>query len=141
MTRSTASLQRSQNAAFVGFEASPRRGRLVRRVILFQIKLMADGFRDLVMSPLSIAAGILGLLSPRGRADVYFDRLMRFGRDTDHWINLFDHRSARDGERAPSLDRVADEIEAAIRRDYQRGGLSARGAEALAEVAMRLRRS
>lgn len=81
-----------------GLAASPRspgrRGRLVRRVILFQVKLMADGMRDVVMSPLSIAAGLFGLISRNGNAEVYLDRLMRFGRETDHWINLFDHRSA-----------------------------------------------
>ncbi|MFC5583889.1 hypothetical protein ACFPOD_02110 [Nitratireductor kimnyeongensis] len=114
-----------------------RRGRLVRRVILFQVKLMADGIRDVVMSPLSIAAGLLGLVSRDGSAEIYFDRLMRFGRETDHWINLFDHRSQAND--TPSLDRIAEQIEEALRLDYESGGLSARSAKALAEAAARLR--
>ncbi|MEQ9244512.1 MAG: hypothetical protein RLO21_00840 [Nitratireductor sp.] len=126
-----------------GLAASPRspgrRGRLVRRVILFQVKLMADGMRDVVMSPLSIAAGLFGLISRNGSAEVYLDRLMRFGRETDHWINLFDHRSAPHDTPSPSLDNIAEQIEEALRRDFENGGLSARSAKALAEAAARLR--
>ncbi len=125
--------------AFATSKSSGQRTRLVRRVVLFQVKLMADGLRDLVMSPLSLAAGLFGLLSRDGSAEIYLDRLMRFGRDTDHWINLFDHRSAQGTDRGPSLDSIADEIEDAIRRDYQDGGLSAKSARTLAEAAARLR--
>ncbi|WP_163271595.1 hypothetical protein [Chelativorans alearense] len=64
------------------------RTRLVRRVVLFQVKLFADGLRDFVMSPLSIIAGVLGILFSRDPEGAY-DRLMRFGRETDRWINLF----------------------------------------------------
>lgn len=100
---------------------------------------MADGLRDVVMSPLSTAAGVLGVLFHRRDAEVYFDRLMQFGRDTDHWINLFDHRSTGAGRGSPSLDSIADEIENAVRRDYDRGGISAKSAEALSEIARNLR--
>ncbi|MCC5778081.1 hypothetical protein H7H48_03390 [Nitratireductor sp. B36] len=130
-------IAQSQNGVAALPESRGRRGRLVRRVILFQLKLMADGMRDVVMSPLSIAAGLLGLLSRNNSAEVYLDRLMRFGRETDHWINLFDHRSAAND--SPSLDRIAEQIEEALRHDYESGGLSARSARALAEAAARLR--
>ncbi|MCT7375976.1 hypothetical protein [Chelativorans salis] len=114
------------------------RTRLVRRVILFQVKLFADGLRDFVMSPLSIVAGVLGLFSrdPEGA----YDRLMQFGRDTDRWINLFDAYGAQPGGQGPTLDAVADEIETAIRRDYADGGVSARSAEAMLGLARQLRR-
>ncbi|WP_367715249.1 hypothetical protein AB2N04_15065 [Nitratireductor sp. GISD-1A_MAKvit] len=117
----------------------PGRGRVLRRVALFQVKLMADGLRDVVLSPLSIAAAALGLLSRRPDTEIYLDRLMRFGRETDQWINLFDHRS--DAEKTPShsLDSIAQQIEEALRRDFQTGGLSAKSAKALAEAAARLR--
>lgn len=116
------------------------RGRLIRRVILFQIKLMADGFRDVVMSPLSIAAGIFGVIFGRTDPESYLDRLMRFGRDTDRWINLFDHRDVDGADQSACLDRVADDIERAVSRDYERGGLSARSAQTFSEIAMLLRR-
>lgn len=128
-----------QTALGIAARPIPGRGRMVRRVLLFQLKLMADAARDVVMSPLSIAAGLLGLVSPRAHCEFYFDRLMRFGRDTDQWINLFDHRRTDGAGAADSLDSIADEIERAVRRDYGRGGISARSAKALAEAARRLR--
>lgn len=118
---------------------SSSRANLVRRVILFQFKLMADGLRDIIMSPLSIVAGVLGLLTSRD-PEGYFDRLMHFGRQTDHWINLFDMYDAEDARRSTTLDRVADEIETAVKRDYENGGMSARGAGAMRGLAGRLRR-
>ncbi|MDN2567161.1 hypothetical protein N1F89_13110 [Aquibium sp. A9E412] len=116
------------------------RGRLMRRLALFQVKLFADGFRDVVMSPLSFLAGAFGILTRRDDPEVYFERLMHFGRDTDRWINLFDQHDPADPRRAPTLDRVADAIETAVRRDYAAGGLSARSAARLARLAARLRR-
>ena len=80
--------------------AGPSRWTLIRRVIVFQIKLALDGFRDLVMSPLSIVAGIVGVLIGGREPDWAFRRLMRFGRETDRWIDLFDARDALD-ERHP----------------------------------------
>ena len=115
------------------------RMRLMRRVALLQVKLFADGLRDVVMMPLSLAAAALGLISGRRDPELYLDRLMYFGRQTDHWINLFDHRDTGDPQRQPPLDRIAEEIEAAILRDYENGGLSARGAAQLRTLAGRLK--
>ncbi|MEX0955551.1 MAG: hypothetical protein WDZ83_10100 [Rhizobiaceae bacterium] len=116
------------------------RMRLVRRVVLLQVKLLADGLRDFVMMPLSLAAAVLGILSQRRDPELYLDRLMYFGRQTDRWINLFDHDDPDSPERRAPLDRVAEEIEATILRDYENGGLSARGAARLSELVARLRR-
>lgn len=114
--------------------------RLVRRVALLQVKLLADGLRDVVMMPLSLAATALGLISDRRDPELYLDRLMHFGRESDHWINLFDHHDADDPRRRAPLDRVAEEIEATILRDYENGGLSAKGAAQLMQLVAKLRR-
>lgn len=114
--------------------------RLVRRVVLLQVKLLADGLRDFVMMPLSVAAAALGILSQRRDSELYLDKLMYFGRETDRWINLFDHDNPDSPDRRAPLDRVAEEIEATILRDYENGGLSARGAARLNELVARLRR-
>ncbi|MEQ9181850.1 MAG: hypothetical protein RIF44_24495, partial [Nitratireductor sp.] len=68
-----------------------------------------------------------------------FDRLMHFGRDTDRWINLFELNdpALRD---STTLDTIADDLEQAVRRDYDAGGLSAQGAERLRRLAAQLRR-
>lgn len=116
------------------------RPRLIRRVLLLQVKLFADGLRDFVMMPLSLAAAALGILSSRNEPEVYLDRLMNFGRESDRWINLFDHYDPDDPRRPVSLDRLAEELEATVLRDYENGGLSARGAEHLRDLVGRLRR-
>ncbi|MVA99663.1 hypothetical protein GN330_20635 [Nitratireductor sp. CAU 1489] len=126
------------------FEQSLRQRRvrsragIVRRVAMFQLKLFADGLRDVVMSPLSILAAIAGAFSKRD-PELYFDRLMHFGRDTDRWINLFElsDPALRD---TTTLDTIADDLEQAVRGDYASGGLSAQGAERLRRLAAQLRR-
>jgi hypothetical protein len=118
---------------------APSRLRLLRRVVLLQVKLLADGLRDVVMMPLSLAAAALGLVSERRDPELYLDRLMHFGRESDRWINLFDHYDADDPRHRAPLDRMAEEIEATILRDYENGGLSARGAAQLRQLAELLR--
>jgi hypothetical protein len=62
---------------------------LIWDVTLFQFKLAADGLRDLLLSPVSIVAGIMGLLAGGEDPHRYFRRLLRLGRRSEIWINLF----------------------------------------------------
>ncbi|MBO6719257.1 MAG: hypothetical protein JJ913_14970 [Rhizobiaceae bacterium] len=128
-----------ERSSFIYEPVEQSRGRLVRRVIVFQFKLLADGIRDLVMSPLSIVAALVGFFADRRDPELYFDRLMYFGRETDRHINLFDQYGEGHPRRAESLDAIAEEIEATIRQDFEEGGLSARGAARLRQLAMKLR--
>ena len=114
--------------------------RLIRRVLTLQVKLFADGLRDFVMMPLALIAAALGFLSNRDEPEIYLDRLMHFGRESDRWINLFDHYDPDDPRRQAPLDRLAEEIEATVLRNYENGGLSARSAERLRDLVARLRR-
>jgi len=66
------------------------RRRVLYRVFLFQLKLLADGLRDIILSPVSIIAALMGLLAGNKDPDKYLNRLMEFGRRSDIWINLFD---------------------------------------------------
>ena len=45
----------------------PDRWTLIRDVAVFQVKLLFDGFRDLLLLPVSLVAGILSLI--RGEQD------------------------------------------------------------------------
>jgi hypothetical protein len=62
---------------------------LLGRLISFQFKLIMDGLRDLLLSPISIVFTLYGIVLQRDRPDKYFNRLMRFGRKSDDFINLF----------------------------------------------------
>lgn len=62
---------------------------LIWDVVMFQFKLLCDAVRDVLLSPLSIFAAILGLLVGGDDPRRFFRRLMRLGRRSDMWINLF----------------------------------------------------
>jgi hypothetical protein len=87
---------------------------LVLDVFVFQFKLAADGLRDVLLVPLSIISGIMGLIA--GGEDPYkhFRQLLNFGRRTEIWINLFGHRKrsgTSDELIAPIKDRVMSEAQ------------------------------
>jgi len=65
----------------------------LRHLIVFQFKLLTDAMRDLMFSPLSIAAFIAdAFLRPSAEKSLTF-RLMSAGRYSDRVINLFNEYS------------------------------------------------
>ena len=91
------------------------RFRLIWDVVLFQFKLAADGLRDVVLVPISLGAGIWGLIAGGDEPSQYFRRLQRFGRRTDVWINLFGQHS-----RGPTSDNLIKPLEETIYKEYRR---------------------
>lgn len=73
-------------------EVHSSRWRLVWDVIVFQFRLALDGLRDVLLSPLSIGAALLGLVAGGNDPYRYFRRLQDLGHRSDDWINLFGHR-------------------------------------------------
>jgi hypothetical protein len=67
---------------------------LARDLIIFQVKLLLDGLKDLVLSPLSIMAVLWDLVpsrnAPRGRA---FYQVLKIGERFDLWLNLYNPSS------------------------------------------------
>ncbi|PCI04426.1 MAG: hypothetical protein COB78_08935 [Hyphomicrobiales bacterium] len=111
------------------------RSKLIYRVILFQFKLAADGIRDLLLSPLSIIAGILGILFSSNDPHYYLDKLLKTGQVSDRWINLFDSEPSRhNANNRETLDGLARRFEEAVRRDYERNGVSAKAAKKFEDV-------
>ncbi len=81
-------------------EALPGRWRLLRDAAAFQVKLVVDGMRDVMLSPLSLIAAIAGLAL--GRHEWFYD-LLQLGRRSERWIDLFSAvRRLDDGEPAPA---------------------------------------
>ena len=90
-------------------------GSLVRRTILFQLRLMADGLRDLLLSPIAVIAALLGLLRPDNPSWA-LDRLMMMGRLSDRWINLFEQEDCKPSyERSDTLDDFIDHVEREVK--------------------------
>ncbi|MCI5077387.1 hypothetical protein [Oricola sp.] len=111
---------------------------LFRRLVIFQIKLFADGLRDLVLSPISFVVAGIGILVGGRNPHGAFDRLMQAGHITDNWIDLFGHHASR-GDR-PSLERMIDQVERALREDHARGGVTAEAEKHFRTLAEELRR-
>ncbi|QKV18458.1 hypothetical protein [Oricola thermophila] len=114
------------------------RGALLRRLVIFQLKLFADGMRDLVLSPVSFVVAAFGILFGGRNPHGLFDRLMHVGHLTDEWIDLFGYH-AREGKRA-NLERMIEDVETALREDHARGGVTAEAEKRLRTLAEELRR-
>lgn len=101
------------------------RGELIRRTVIFQLKLMADGLRDLLLIPVSLVATVVGLL--RGGSDPAreFNQVLDIGRQSETWINLFENHDASDHTRlGDSIDVVFTKVETALKQEYQTGEIS-----------------
>jgi hypothetical protein len=116
----------------------PNRRQMIRDVVVFQLKLLADGFRDLLLVPISLGAAVMGLLKPGSKPGPQFYDVLRFGRQSEHWINLFGAASNVHGpestdERFPGndVDELVTRVESFLIDEYRSGGVTARAKEKL----------
>lgn len=98
------------------------RTRLVRDAAVLQLKLTVDGLRDALLIPVSLIAAFLGLMRGGEQADREFQRVIKWGRRSERWINLFGHQSPL-GRTHPSasMDLLLDRVEKAVVDQYRRG--------------------
>ena len=62
----------------------------LKRLLVFQVKLYVDAFRDLFLSFLSIWAFLFDVILRNNEKDSLFSRVLRLGRRTERAINLFE---------------------------------------------------
>ena len=106
---------------------------LLRDVAVLQVKLVVDGFRDLVLLPASLVAGLLSLVSSsNGRPGPQFYRLLALGKESEGWINLFGAVShSPDAMRQDrsfgemDIDTLVGQVEKYVVDEYRRGGVTA----------------
>jgi hypothetical protein len=129
-----------------GDSASSSRWQLIRDLAVFQLKLGLDALRDLVLSPISLIAGIVDLFASGEQAGKHFYSVLVAGRRTEAWINLFGELDrvaprgeAADGAERASVDAIVERMERLLVEQYERGGVTAsakiaidRGLDALA---------
>ncbi len=116
----------------------PDRWTLIRDVAVFQIKLLFDGFRDLLLLPISLITGIVSLVKGGREPSSEFYDLLRIGRRSERWINLFGaashlHGPPSDEDRFPveDVDEMVSRVEAYVVDEYRRGGVTAQAKERL----------
>ena len=115
-------------------EVMPSRWTLIRDVAVFQLKLFLDGLRDAALIPISLVIAALDLLGIGPRPGRQFYLLLKLGRRTEYWINLFG--AAKSGESLasparPGVDALVDRLERVVVREYERGGITTATKDAL----------
>lgn len=109
---------------------------LMRDLLVFQGKLLLDGLRDLILSPISIIAAVIALAVGGERPGRHFYDLLYIGKRSEKWINLFgatDHVAPPPfhREEAESVDALVDRLEQVARRQYEKGGLTKNAKQAV----------
>lgn len=98
------------------------RWELLRETAVFQLKLLADGFRDAILIPVSLVAGLIGVLRGGEDCDRHFREVFKLGRRSEQWINLFGHQRPLGMEHpAGSMDKILEQVEAVVIDQYQKG--------------------
>jgi len=115
----------------------PARWPLIRQGIVFQFKLGLDALRDVLMSPVSIVLLVSDIVMAKNHQQSNFIRLMRLGKKSDHWINLFavdlpntepeDNKVAADS----NVDYWITKIETVVKEQQVDGKLTQSGKEKL----------
>lgn len=118
------------------------RMRLIRDIATLQVKLLVDGFRDLMLVPASLVLGLISLLGG-GKSDDSFYELLRMGKRSEKWINLFgaidtlDEKAA--GESGEDIDRMVQRVESFLVDEYKHGHLSGQARDKIEQSITKLR--
>lgn len=108
-------------------DATATRWELLRDLTAFQLKLALDALRDLVLSPLSLVAGVWDLVAGGERPGRFY-QVLRAGHASEAWIDLFGAaRRDEPGDATPraGADAVVARVEKLVVEQYERGGITA----------------
>lgn len=99
--------------------AKSLRWQLVRDALAFQLKVLLDALRDLVLSPLSLLAALVDLLFAGSRKPALFYAVMRLGERSEHWIDLWSAGARSDAgaaeDPAMNVDGLLARVETLVR--------------------------
>ncbi|ABS63814.1 hypothetical protein Plav_2200 [Parvibaculum lavamentivorans DS-1] len=118
-------------------EPSVTRWVLLRDVAVFQGKLVLDSVKDILLSPVSLGAAVISLFNREGETGRQFYDTLHAARRVEDWINKYgdadrvpppDFAIKREGE---SVDGLVYRLEELVKRQYERGGLTASAKEAI----------
>jgi hypothetical protein len=104
---------------------------LIRDLLTFQLKLAIDAFRDLLLVPVSLAAGIFDLMTGGERPGERFYAVIRLGRRSERWINLFGTVEDPKEDDLPSLDALVGQVERRVVEQVAQGGMTASAKQAI----------
>ncbi len=109
-------------------ETRTARQTLIRDAAVFQVKLVIDGLRDILLVPVSIVGAIMSLIdSKNGQPGSQFYDVLAYGKRTEKWIDLFGALRDRETVELPdegSFDQVVNRMETYVIEEYRRGGIT-----------------
>lgn len=95
---------------------------LIRKTAVLQIKLLVDGLRDAILIPLSLVAALIGVMRGGTDCDREFRRVIKLGRRSERWIDLFGHqRPLGNNPTEGSMDSILEQVENVVKDQYRRG--------------------
>lgn len=132
--------------ATIAPDHTQQRWQLVRDLAVFQAKLVVDGLKDLVLSPVSLFAALVGLVLDRSDPGRSFYTVLRWGHGFDRWVNLFgasrralppapdpaaETHAVSPPAQGQGLDAYVTRLERVLVEQYRRGGLTAKAKDAI----------
>lgn len=92
-----------------------RFGQLLADLVRFQVKLLLDAARDLLLVPVAMAAAGIDVLLLRWRSPTLFYRVLQIGERSERLLDLWSIIYERVGAAPERVDAVLDQVEAAVR--------------------------
>lgn len=116
-------------------ESRDARSTVLRDVLIFQVKLWLEGFKDVVLMPLSLGAACIDLVFRRSSKRGTLYSVMKMGDRFERWVDLYaalDEKSASEAKDAvyrSSIDDLVGEAEAGLRRRRSSVAADVRGSQ------------
>lgn len=103
---------------------------LVRDVIVFQLKMMADNLRDFALMPVSLGAALLDIVFASRRNDSLFYRVLHWGARSELMIDVYsplaNHPLGPPNVNPDyTIDSVVARLERVVVRECEKGGTAA----------------
>jgi len=97
---------------------------LIKKALVFQLKLGADAIRDFILSPISMTLVVVDIILGHNEKQSLFYKMMQFGRLSDHWINLFEIKQGFGFRKNKNVDHWINQVESIISEQENTGKLS-----------------
>ena len=109
---------------------SDDRWKFLRDVVVFQLKMLLDNVRDLVLMPVAALAALVDLIMRGEREGARFYRVLRWGRHSERVIDVYsaiEHHPPDSFEigRDYTVDGVIARLEGVVAREVEKGGTAA----------------
>ena len=108
---------------------------LIRDVLVFQLKMLLEALRDVLLPAATLIAGGAGLLVGGDRPERFFHEVLRLGARFDVWLNLFEPigHAGRVGALAgdAGVDRTLRHLENLLVEQHRQGQVTRQAKQAI----------